>query len=195
VAAGVLTLACHDSNDPPARPQYGAIRVSNTTSGPLIPGPPYFNIMVDSGVRRILRFDSVLTVDSILTGAHQTELLLLRSQCSVPDSIRPATVVAAETTTVDFAVSCAVNWGFLQVGLPTTGPNQPGLLTVTFDGATLGGASPNTVGLGFPYVLAGAHSVGLLGAGANCTIAEANPQDVVIPLDDTLHIDFTLTCS
>ncbi|HEV8124880.1 MAG TPA: hypothetical protein VGP80_11580 [Gemmatimonadales bacterium] len=194
LAAGAFSLACHDSqsNDPP---EFGSIQVSNTTTGPLIPGPFYFHVVLDGAIPRILRTDSILTIDSVPAGTHSTDISLLRSQCSVPDSSIATNVVADDTTAVQFNVSCAVNWGFLAVGLPTSGPNQPSPLIITFDGVAIGGADPNTAGLGFPYVPAGAHSIGLTGAGANCLVAESNPQDVVIPLDDTLHINFTLTCS
>jgi hypothetical protein len=197
IAIVVLTLGCGDSQPiTPPDPQFGALRISNTTAGPVTPpGPPYFNIRVDSGNPLILHLDTLLTVDSVEAGTHTTSINLLRSYCTVPDTSIAASVVAAETTTVHFDVSCQVNWGFLAVALPTSGPNQPNLLLITFDGSAIGGASPNTVGLGFPFVLAGSHTIGLTGAGGNCSVAESNPQNVVIPLGDTLHVTFTLTCS
>lgn len=192
----VLILACGDSQTmaPPA-PLYGSLRVTNATSGPLIPGPSDFQIRVDSGRLFLTRPDSVLTLDSIEAGSHAATISLLRPQCTVPDSSVAISILAADTADVQFAVSCQVIWGFLAVGLPATGPNQPGLLTITFDGTPIGGASPNTAGLGFPYVSAGTHAIGLTGAAGNCALAEPNPQNVLIPLDDTVHVTFTLTCS
>lgn len=195
VAVGVLTAACGGSQPTHPDPQFGVLRVTNTTAGPVTPpGPPYFNVRVDGGNRLLLRVDTLLTIPSVEAGQRTVTIDLLRSHCTVPATSVAANIFAAETTTVQFQVSCQVNWGFLAVALPTSGPNQPDLLSIAFDGVAIGGASPNTAGLSFPYVSAGPHTIGLIGAGGNCSVAESNPQNVVIPLNDTLHVTFTLTC-
>jgi hypothetical protein len=188
-------LACADTpaTAPPAG--HGAIRISNTTTGPLIPGPGYFHVAVDSASPLVLFHDSVRIVDPVAVGPHRLTLDLLRPQCAVGDTSPSVSVQSGDTATVDFHVTCQNIYGVLRVDLPTSGPDQPSTLTVTLDGSAIGGASPNTAGLGFPYVTAGPHAVGVQGAGSNCAIAEPNPQDVTVPLGDSVLVTFTLTCT
>jgi hypothetical protein len=190
--------ACDDAAIAPAKPGFGQLRIVTSEIGSvpvLPPGPEYYRFRLDGRSIGIVHIDSTKVVDSLAAGTHFVAIDLERTHCSVPNDSVAAIVAPAETTTVRFDISCHVNWGHLQVALPTTGPNQPNLLVVSFDGEPRGGASPNTAGLGFPYVPAGTHAIGLSGYGANCALAESNPQNVLIPPGETLQVTFTLTCN
>jgi hypothetical protein len=150
---------------------------------------------LDTGAARLLVLDSTVTFPDLASGPLTVHADLLRPQCTAPATTVPVTIPPGDTARLHFAITCHIIWGFLAVALPTTGPNQPSLLTVTLDGQARGGASPNTAGLGFPFITAGTHSIGLTGYAANCQLAEPNPQVATVPLDDTLRVTFTLACS
>jgi hypothetical protein len=189
-----LVAALAGCSDQGSTQALGALVVTDSATGPVTPGPGYLHVSLGAGSPRVLWLDSSVTFADLAPGLVTLHADLLRPQCTAPLSI-PVTVTSADTARVHLAISCQVIWGVLSVALPTTGPGQPSLLTVAVDGQPVGGASPNTVGLQFPFVTAGPRSIGLSGYGANCTVAEPNPQMVTVPLDDTLHVTFTLTCS
>ncbi len=190
-----VAAACGDS---PGEPEttVGTLRVTNTATGPIAPGPDYFSLQAGpTEFVGSVDFNSTVVIDSLPTGPLSLDVDLGRSHCTVPTDPVTVAISAADTATVHLAITCVVNWGHLEVGLPATGPDQPALLTITLDGVAIGGAAPNTAGLGFPFIPAGAHEIGLLGLGTNCVAAEPNPQTVNIPLDDTVRIAFTITCT
>jgi hypothetical protein len=171
----------------------GTLVVSNTTTGPPYPGPSDIELELSPTRFVSLRLNSSVTIDSLPPGPLSLAVDLGRPHCTIPHNPVDIVIPAADTARVDLAITCAS--GTLWVGLPTTGPNQPSLLIITMDGAGLGGAAPNTVGLGFASVAAGPHNIGLTGFDSHCTLSEPNPQPVVVPADDSVRITFTLTCS
>jgi hypothetical protein len=199
--AGLLaltTLACDDApvaSAPVVPAPFGALRVTNAATGPIYPGSEYIHLQLGPTQTVSQLLNSSLTIDSLAPGPVSLAVDLQRSQCIIPQNPIPVVIPNADTARVDLVITCVVTWGTLGVELPTSGPNQPSLLTVTLDGANIGGASPNTAGLAFPYIPAGSHVVGVTGLGANCAVAEPNPQTVVVPLDDTVQVTFTITCA
>jgi hypothetical protein len=191
--ASLVLTGCSDSSSAPRPP--GTLVISNTATGPVLPGPDYIHIRLDTGLPIALRVDSTLTIADVAAGPLTVHADLLRPQCSVPTADVPITVSPTDTARLHFSITCHVIWGVVVVALPTSGLNQPSALYVSIDGHTVGGASPNTTGLGFPYITAGSRSIGLSGFGGNCALAEPNPQTVLVPLNDTIHVTFSLDCS
>lgn len=194
--SAMIAVSCNETMSDLAESGHGQARITTSITGPAIPpGPPYFRFLVDGQSLGLVNIDSSLVVDSLEEGKHSASIQLLRTHCTAAQDPIEFTVRPQKTTQVRFDIVCQVNWGHLQVALPTAGTNQPDILFVLLDGNRIGGAAPNTVGLGFPFLPAGSHTVGLEGYGSNCSVADPNPRNVVIPIGDTLRVRFTVACS
>jgi len=85
--------------------------------------------------------------------------------------------------------------GDLRVTNTTTGSNlDPDGYTVTVDNTTSQPMATNG-STTFTALAAGDHSVALSGVAANCSVAEANPQTVMVPAGGTASTTFTISCT
>lgn len=197
---GLVEVAANDTTLVPVAIEClattGALEISDHTEGPLGPGPPYYWSYVNGEFMGLFYIGTPRTIDSLPPGATVVSLDLLRNldNCTTADSIR-ANVVAGQVTHVVFDVVCVVNWGDVYINVPTTGPNQPPLLTFQIDDGTMwsAGTSPNS-SFGLPFVKAGPHTITISGVTSNCTLDGPTTRDIDVPVDADLAVDFVISC-
>jgi len=98
---------------------------------PLDLDPDGYTVAIDDGPSRTLRPDTQLTIGDVGAGSHLITLGDVDSNCSVagtnPRSVEvPATREASAGVPVEFVVSCAPNFGTIQVTTTTVGEDQDG---------------------------------------------------------------------
>ena len=188
-ATAAFTVVC---TAPPANP--GSILISTVTTGPN-PDIDGYAFVVDAGTGQPIGPNNSTTVGNISPGDHTVGLSGLAGNCTLGEvNPRPVTVVAGSTADVIFSITCSASTGSIQVSTATTGSNPDNSYSVSLDGGT---AQPiaGTATIPFDGIAAGTHSVRLSRVAANCTIAEDNPQEVVVSVGQATTAAFSITCA
>jgi hypothetical protein len=132
----------------------------------------------------------------VAAGSHDVELYDVADNCTVTDG-SSRTVAVSGTTEVSFAITCAAA-GDVRITATTTGIDFPSGYSVCFDNSGTScsryGWVPANVTATVPSVLAGSHTVTLVGLPANCAIAAPATRTVTVPQDGTVDAAFAVAC-
>jgi hypothetical protein len=196
-AALLLLLAgvcgCGES----AGPEYGAIRLSATTTGQ--PGdidPNGYQVTGYAPVPSVsLAATGTLILDHVTPGDVTLTLEGLASNCVASDAgPRHVTVIAGDTVSVAWALSCA-SPALSAIDLTFTAPADldRGAMLVQIDQA-----EPVTVAAGtthtFDGLAEGSHTVSVAGTTPNCRISGALQRFLFLPRGQNSSVTFTGDC-
>src|SRR5215208_2377534 len=127
-----------------------SLRITAVTTGVQL-DPDGYTVAIDGGVAQAVAIDGTLIVDRLSEGSHSIHLAGLATNCTVAgDNPRSVTVAPGTTVAADFAITCAVVTGSVQVATLTTGsgtdPDGFALLLDGADGGTIGASATTTQG-------------------------------------------------
>src|SRR5439155_1756034 len=178
------------------------IEVAAATSG-IDLDPNGYALQIDGGSLRLLLGAGTVTVDGLAGGDHSVVLSGAAGNCTVAgDNPRTLHVItggaARDTARTTFQVTCVALTGSIQVTAATSGVDvAPNGYTVLIDVGSLA-PLPLNVATTIGGLTAGDHSVRLVGAPGNCTIAGENPRAVQVTAGgttrDTARTAFAVTC-
>ena len=91
-------------------PEVGTLQVTTVTTGPESAwDPDGYIVRVDEAGGMAVGVNETLTYGDVAVGAHSVDLMNVAGTCTVTsDNPQAVTIVAGETTSVTFAVSCSV---------------------------------------------------------------------------------------
>src|SRR5205809_991613 len=180
----------------------GSIQVTAATAG-IDLDPNGYAVQLDGASLRQLLGAGTVTFDGLAGGDHSVVLSGAAGNCTVAgDNPRTLHVItggaARDTARTTFQVTCVALTGSVQVTAATSGVDvAPNGYTVLIDVGSLAPLPLNgatTIG----GLTAGDHSVRLVGAPGNCTIAGENPRAVHVTAGgvtrDTARTTFAVTC-
>jgi hypothetical protein len=190
-AMSLLWAACGGGDI--GAPRTGQVQVITTTTGVETDADGYA-IILDArpGVSIGSNASSTLVAAE---GKHTVELAGLSANCGVEAGTRRDVVVTAnETVDVAFDVVCSSTTGGIHVVTATSGSQpDPDGYTVSLDQGT-----PQPIGTSGELTLgglaAGAHTVGLSGVAANCTLQGDNPRTATVVAAQLTELTFSVTC-
>ena len=172
-----------------------SLRITTITTGVQLDQDGY-SVAIDAGVAQPIGVDGSLIVDRLSEGAHSIQLAGLATNCTVGgDNPRSVSVAPGATATADFAITCAVVTGVVQVATVTTGSGtDPDGFALLLDGVEGGsiGSSATTTQAG---IMPGLHTIGLTGLAANCQVLGENPREVTVPPGGMAQVEFAVTCT
>jgi hypothetical protein len=187
-------------NPAPPAPTTGNILVTTSTSPPENVPTSDYTVTVDGTVSQSIPPNGSVTFPDLQPGTHQVALSGLPANCQLtsPNPVT-VTVVAGETATAAFSVTCSAappTTGNLVVTTSTSPPeNVPASnYTVTLDG-TISQPIPPNGSVTFPDLEPGTHQVALSGLPANCQLTSPNPVTVTVVAGATAQASFTVFCS
>jgi hypothetical protein len=195
IANSLLLLGCSDNGTGVEVP---ALQVTASTTGSDL-DPDGYIITVDGGRDRPIAANGPLTVASLSPGDHQVQLSGVAANCQVQgDNPRTVTVSAGATATADFVITCtggAPTTGSIAVSTTTGGQDlDPDGYTLQLDGADKG-AIGTTATVTLDQLTPAAHSVGLAGVAANCSVGGDNPRAVTVVAGNAAPAAFTISCT
>ena len=196
VPAGATAQVTFDITCAVLPPTTGDLKVTTSTTGSNL-DPDGYTVSVDGGAGQPITINNTtgITFTGLSAGTHTVALSGVAANCTVSGgNSQTATVIAGQTASVAFSVTCAALTGSLTVTTATSGSNAPSGYAVTVDG----GQSKNIAASGnvsYSGLAATSHSVQLNGVPSNCSVSEANPQTVNAPANGTGQASFTVTCS
>ena len=142
------------------------------------------------------------TISDLPPGGYNV-LIQVQRNCQVAGANpRIVTVVAGETTELEFSATCVAATGGLTVTTTTTGVDvDPNGYVVDVSGPTLTGTMYHTataMGATGTVTLSGVPSgpvlVTLMGVSLNCDVDGFNPRYVAVQAVDTVGVSFAVTC-
>lgn len=192
-AAPLAALAC--GGDGGIDVVLPSLRITAVTTGVHL-DPDGYTVAIDAGAAQPLAIDGTMVVDRLSEGVHSLELAGVATNCTVAgDNPRSVSVASGATAAADFAITCAVVTGSVQVATLTTGsgtdPDGFALLLDGVDGGSIG-ATATATQAGIPP---GLHTIGLTGLAANCQVLGENPQEITIPPGGMAQVQFAVTCT
>jgi PKD repeat protein len=196
VPAGATAQVTFDITCAALPPTTGDLKVTTSTTGSNL-DPDGYTVSVDGAAGQPITINNTtgITFTGLSAGSHTVALSGVAANCTVSGgNSQTATVIAGQTASVAFSVTCAALTGSLTVTTATSGSNAPSGYAVTVDG----GQSKNIAASGnvsYSGLAATSHSVQLNGVPSNCSVSEANPQTVNVPANGTGQASFTVTCS
>lgn len=173
----------------------GDIRVLTSSSGSPEDSNGY-QVSVDGGAARAIGINDQELFTDLQPGSHSVTLSDVALQCTIDGSAtRNVNVDADQETQVTFEVSCDPLEGDIQVNVSTTGEDTDDGYVVRLDGdpGTDQAVSGNDTAI-FSNVSTGSHSVALLDVASNCDEG-TNPKSTTVIDDQTVQVDFSVTCS
>lgn len=178
----------------------GVIEVIVATSGP-DPDPDGYTLVLDGGSdSRTTANNDTLFFNNIIEGSHELQLTGIAENCSVSgNNPRMLEVVAGDTTSAGFNVSCSQTTGTLQTIVLTSGSDlDPDGYTVIVDGSDNQGSAIQESAINdtliFEALSEGVHDVELAGTANNCFVSGNNPRIVDIVAGDTTTTVFDVAC-
>ena len=193
-----ITLACGDGDgdgggstgpDPT-----GSIEVTLTVAGDAPDGDGCVFTVDGAGQRRILSGEST-TYTGLSVGQHEVAISDVAGNCQVSgDATRSVAVVADQTASVTYAVSCAQDVGSIAVSVSTSGDDQD------LDGyqVAVGSGAPSAVDINGSVTIGGLtpgdHTVSLRGEAFNCDVEGDNPHAVTVAAGQETQVTFDVTC-
>jgi hypothetical protein len=176
----------------------GSLSVAVTSGGPSA-DPDGYTLTLDGGAAGALAANGQLSLDGVKEGNHEVGLSGVSGNCSVVgDNPQTVAVLAGESATVSFAVTCVApptNSGTLRVTTATAGSDlDPNGYSFQVDG---GAGQPIGVNAAatLPNVAAGAHTVQLSGLAQNCAVQGDNPRTVTVVSGAGGDLQFAITCN
>jgi hypothetical protein len=191
LAISLLWQAC-SGEDITTPPTTGAIRVTTSTSGAEL-DPDGYSVSLDTlgGVPIAGNGSVVLTAEP---GDHTVELAGLAANCGVESNRQSVAVMAGDTATVAFDVTCSATAGGLRVVVTTTGdlPDDAYLLSVD-----QGEPQPIAANgdLTLTALAVGDHVLALSDIAQNCSVAGTNPRSATVTPGDVVEVSFEISCS
>ena len=175
----------------------GALVVSASTTGSDL-DPDGYLVTLDgnAAAAQPIGVNGSLTFSALASGSHTVELSGFAPNCSVDASSKTAIIMAGQTASLSFTLTCApiVTTGTLLVSTTTTGSDlDPDGYVVSIDG---GQGQPIGVNasLSVPNLSAGQHTVALSGVAANCSV-DASSKTAAITAGSTTPLSFSVSCS
>lgn len=193
VSAMLVVMGC--AGDDVTAPTTGSIEVSAATTGTEMDADGYAAV-IDGGEEAALGSNASLQRSNLDVGSHSVLLTGLASNCSVAgENPRTVSVVAAEMTTVSFAVTCIATTGSLRVTVATGGTAlDPDGYTLSLDGADRG-PIPSNGAASLDELATGSHTVGLSGISAHCQVDGDNPRPATVTAGASSTVAFVITCA
>ena len=189
----MAALACGGGGDI-AGPTTGTLEVSSSTSGSQPDGDGY-SVQMDAQPAQTLGPASTLRSTEVTPGLHTLLLGGVAANCTIEgDNPRTVNVIAGQTASTVFAVSCTATTGSLRITSTTSGPSpDPDGYAASIDGTsrgTLAAAGEITL----DGLVAGPHTAGLSGISGNCQVDRDNPRAVTITAGATVVAAFAVAC-
>jgi dipeptidyl aminopeptidase/acylaminoacyl peptidase len=172
----------------------GSITVTTATVGD-DPDDAY-TLSVDGEALLTVAGNGTSSLSDLPEGTHTLHLGDVGANCAVAgENPRGVIVVAGETESTTFEVSCVSALGELSIAMLTSGQDlDPDGYTLVVDGE-----SPQLVGIGDTVVVSslpvGPKSIELSGVAANCTVNGANPRSVTVAFGATVTDAFEVACT
>ena len=145
--------------------------------------------------------NAAAVLKQVTPGTHQVQLQL-PPNCQATENPRSVTVVAGQTATVSFSVTCEPTSGFVRVSAPTTGTDpDPDGYAVLLTGVNQTGGRYNRIErvTGSEAVLlsvpVGSATLMLQGVSTNCLATASSIRTVTVRLADTTSVEFPVECS
>lgn len=193
----LLPVACGDSDDGGSTgpDPTGGIEVTLTIAGDAIDADGCVFTVDGGNTRRLLAGESTSYTD-LSVGQHEVVISDVAGNCQVlGDATRSVSVVADQTATATFAVTCAQDVGAIAITTQTSGDE------LDPDGyqIVINGGAPAAIGIDGSLTAGGLapgdHTVALQDVAANCSVAGGNPRTVAVTAGQTAAAAFAVTCS
>jgi hypothetical protein len=194
--AGLSDVTSDRFDVTPTAPTTGVVRVTTATSG-TSPDPDGYTATLGSSAQGVASNGTVLFT-GVPPGSTTVTLSGIASNCTVTDGTsRSVTVVAGDTVSAPFTITCAAigpTTGSLRVTTATAGTDlDPNGYIVTVGGGSRPiGVSGNEL---FADLAPGGYTVTLGGVAGNCTVGGANPRQITVTAGNEATTAFTVTCS
>jgi hypothetical protein len=186
----------------PVAPSTGTLTVTTSTTGSNV-DPDGYTVAVDAGTPQAIATNTStgITFTGLSATRHTVVLSGIASNCTVTGGpSQTKTVIAGQTVTLAFTVTCAATpppTGDLTVTTSTSGSNvDPDGYTVAVDGGTPQAiAINNPTGITFTGLTATSQTVVLSGVAGNCTVTGGPSQTKIVIAGQTVTLAFTVTCA
>jgi Tol biopolymer transport system component len=191
---GVLLTSVGCGGNDLQEPSTGGIRITTITSGEM--DADGYLVSLDQEAETPMAANATLERSDLPAGSHVIRLAGMADNCNVQgENPRTISISSGETATVEFAVTCSVTTGSLQVTAATAGPSSdPDGYSIIVDGSDHGSVGTNASAT-FDGVASGDHAVGLTGVAATCVVDGDNPRTVTVPAGGSVTAEFSVTCS
>jgi hypothetical protein len=178
-------------------PTTGTLQVTASTTG-VSPDADGYGVSLDGGVGQAIGVNESITIRDLTPGSHNVGLSGISANCQVDaGNPRSATIVAGQTTTTAFSISCTApppSTGTLLVNVATSGPDQDSDgYTLTIDDQASQAVGVNGT-VSIADLGAGVHTVQLSGVVSNCTLGGTNPRSITVPAGGTADLSFNVAC-
>ena len=172
----------------------GGLQVSANTTGSEIDTDGYL-VSVDEGAEQQIGVNGTASFPALVPGAHDVELTGVAANCAVAGSNpRAVVVVAGQTASTTFDVTCSSTVGAVEVTVSTTGEDiDPDGYTVGLDGTSSRSVAANGMTI-FTGVAPGTHTLTLQNIEPNCDVTSSNPTSTNATPGDTVSVSFDVAC-
>ena len=193
-AAAAAAVSCGDGEGITVPPTTGRLEITTITDGTEIDADGYA-VQIDGGAGHAIAVSGELPIDEIAPGAHTVLLSELAANCTVSDANpQTVTVIAGDTTTVAFAVTCRPTTGGVVITTTTTGPlpDADGY-TISVD-ETDGGSVGANEAMTLSDLAPGTHEITLGGLAENCSVVNGQSQAIAVVAGQLSQVQFDVTC-
>ena len=195
MASAVSWFGCGGGGSDLAGPEPGSLDVTIATSGPE-PDPDGYTLSIDGAAPEAIAVNASRHTEGMAPGNHTVALAGLAGNCTVGTGVGVTVeVLAGGAAAVRFDVACAATTGTVEVVTTSAGsPPDPDGYQLQLDGAP---AQPIGISatVSIPAVAPGAHTVGLVGLAANCSLDGDNPRPVTVSAGAVAPVAFTISCT
>ncbi|HEY8197302.1 MAG TPA: galactose oxidase-like domain-containing protein [Gemmatimonadales bacterium] len=190
----VAVVYCSSGEDIVVPPPPGTLQIQTSTDG-AEPDADGYSVQIDGGSSHAIGAAATLSIPEVPPGDHTVELADIASNCAIsstnPQGVR---VIAGETATVSFAMTCGATTGGLSIAAATSGPSpDPDGYAISIDGADHGALGVNAA-VTISGLVPGSHDVGLSGVAANCQVQGDNIRTVTITAGTDASVAYTISC-
>ena len=172
----------------------GTLQVTTSTTGAEV-DPDGFTLKIDNETPEPIGTVASLERLEVQPGDHTIFLGELAPNCSVADNPRTVSIVAAQTLTAAFEVTCNATSGGVTVTTVTSGPSpDPDGYSIVLDGVDQGPIPANGQS-SFTGLTLGSHVVGLSGLAGNCQLQGDNLRTVAVAAGAATPVDYAIACA
>jgi hypothetical protein len=186
--------ACGGGDSVVIPPGSGTLKITTSTTGDEPDGNGY-TVQLDAERAESIGTAGALT-HAVTLGTHSVLLAGIAPNCTVAGA-NPSTVsvVAGETTSITFAVTCGPTTGSLHVSAATSGPSlDADGYSITLDGTDRGALEVNSA-VTLRDLVPGSHVVGLGSISGNCQVQGDNLRDITVVAGASATVAFDVTCT